>query len=392
VGSFVHSLSVGLTQLGNDVTVLAPYDPKVVRGWQSTVRVKRVRYVWPDSWSLVGHARSLAADVRLKWHAYPLTALFTIAATLRLWGEVARQGADVIYAQWLVPSGFVGALVSRLSGVPLVVSLHGSDVFVAERYAVLRPAVRVIFRTVRHVIACSTNLAQRAVELGAPHEAVTVVPYGVDTERYRPHPDSGPGLRATLGLPASQQVVMAMGRLVYKKGFSYFLRAAPLVLARYPDTVFLVAGDGPLRGELEALAASLGIADQFRFVGQIPWSQTPDYLAMSEVFAVPSILDEAGNLDGLPNVVLESLATGCPIVASGVAGIPEVVHDDHNGLLVPPKDERALADAICRLLGDPQLRQRLGRAARASVVNSLSWTHVGNRIAGILHASTRGAR
>lgn len=392
MGSFVHSLSVGLTQLGHDVTVLAPYDPKVVQGWQSTVRVKRVRYVWPNSWSLLGHARSLAADVRLKWHAYPLTALFTVAATLRLWGEVARQGADVIYAQWLVPSGFVGAIVSRLSGVPLVVSLHGSDVFVAERYAVFRPAARLIFRTVRHVIACSTNLAQRAAGLGAPRDALTVVPYGVDTERYKPHPESGQELRATLGLPASQKVVMAMGRLVYKKGFSTFLRAAPLVLARHPDTLFLVAGDGPLRGELEALAEALGVAGQVWFAGQVPWSETPEYLAMTEVFAVPSILDEAGNLDGLPNVVLESLATGCPIVASRVAGIPEVVHDDQNGLLVPPKDERALADAICRLLGDPELRQRLSRAARASVVDSLSWTYVGDRIAGILHASTQGVR
>jgi glycosyltransferase involved in cell wall biosynthesis len=387
VGSFVHSLSYSLTQLGHDVTVLAPYDPAVVPGWQSDVNVKRIRYVWPERWSLLGHARSLAGDVRLRWHAYPLTTLFSTAAVLRLWAEVARQESDVIYAQWLVPSGFIGAIVSRLTRVPLVVSLHGSDVFVAERYKSFRPAVRFVFRTARHIIACSTNLASRTTSLGASRDAITIVPYGVDTEQYVPNPQSAQELRARLTIPESQNIVMVMGRLVHKKGFAHFLRAVPLVLARCPNTLFLVAGDGYLRTELETLAESLRVRDRALFAGQVPWSQTPAYLAMTDVFVVPSVLDDAGNLDGLPNVLLESLASGCAVVASRVAGIPEVVQDGQNGLLVPQKDERALADAICALLTNPELRQRLGRAAQASVVGRLSWAHVGAQIAGVLQTS-----
>jgi len=384
VGSFIHSLSYSLTQLGHDVTVLAPHDPAVVADWQSDVNVKRIRYVWPASWSLLGHARSLASDVRLKWHAYLLVVLFSVVAVLRLWAEVTRQDADVIYAQWLIPSGFVGAIVSRLTGVPLVVSLHGSDVFVAERYAVFRPVVRFVFRAVRQVIACSTNLACRAAGLGLSRNTITVVPYGVDTERYVPDPQSMQKLRARLSIPESQNIVMVMGRLVYKKGFSYFLRAVPLVLNNHPDAFFIVAGDGDLHAELEALVESLHIREHVLFTGHVSWDQTPAYLAMADVFVVPSVLDEAGNLDGLPNVLLESLASGGATVASNVAGIPEVIQDGKNGLLAPPKDERALADAICTLLASPQLRQRLGGAARTTVVDGLSWTHVGERVAGIL--------
>jgi glycosyltransferase involved in cell wall biosynthesis len=177
---------------------------------------------------------------------------------------------------------------------------------------------------------------------------------------------------------------MTMGRLVYKKGFSYLLRAAPVVLGDYPDTLFVVAGDGGLRPELEGLAESLQIQKHVLFTGHIPWGQTPSFLTMADIFVVPSVQDQAGNLDGLPNVLLESMASGCAIVASNVAGIPEVVQDDKNGLLTPQGDERALAHAICRLLSDRQLRHRLGGAARETAIEKLSWVHVGVRIAAIL--------
>ena len=386
VGSFIHSLSSTLTQLGHDLHVLAPYDPAVVPDWQSDVAVKRIRYVWPDSLSRLGHARSLASDVRLKAHAYPLAALFSVCAVLRLWREVVRQGSEVIYAQWLLPGGFIGAIVSRLSGVPLVISLHGSDVFVAERYSVFRPVVRFIFGTVHCVIACSTDLAQRAVKLGLSQDAVSVAPYGVDIERYVPDPQTGRDLRGRLSIPESHNVVLMMGRLVYKKGFSYLLSAVPTVLAEYPNTLFIVAGDGDLRSELEELVKSLQIQEHVLFTGQIPWDQTPSYLTMADICVVPSVQDEAGNLDGLPNVLLESMASGCAIVATNVAGIPEVVHDGKNGLLTPPRDERALADAVCRLLSDQHLRQRLGDGARESAISSLSWDHIGEKIATILRA------
>jgi glycosyltransferase involved in cell wall biosynthesis len=386
VGSFIHSLSQSLKQLGHEVEVLAPYDPEVVPDWQSNVDVKRIRYIRPDSWSRLGHARSLASDVRLKWHAYPLVALFTTAAVLSLWNRVIRQRPDIIYAHWLVPGGFAGAIVSWLTGTPLVVSLHGSDVFVAERYTVFRPAVRFIFGVACHVIACSTDLASRAVALGLPRGAFTVVPYGVDTDRYAPSPHSAQAARDDLGIAQSQRVVMVLGRLVYKKGFSYFLKAIPSILNKHYDTQFIVAGDGDLRSELQDLARLLHIQEHVFFTGQIPWDRTPDYLAMADIFVVPSVLDEAGNLDGLPNVVLESMASGCAIVATKVAGIPEVVQNGKNGLLVSQKNEQELADAICRLLSDAELRHRLGVAARETVTGKLDWIQVGERVAVILQA------
>lgn len=391
VGSFIHSMATSMVRLGHEVKVFAPYDPKVVPNWQADVDVQRVRYIWSERWSKLGHARSLSGDVHLQWHAYLLVVLFSIIAILRLSRQVKRDQADVIYAQWLVPGGFIGAVVSRITGVPLVVSLHGSDVFVAERYAVFRPMVHFIFRTACHVIACSTDLAQRAIGLGLPKTHATVIPYGVNIDRYGPAPQSRRRVRKRLSIADSQPVVMAMGRLVYKKGFAYFIRAAASVLKQFPTAHFIIAGDGDLRGELEDITRSLGISGNFSFVGHVPWVDTPAYLSMVDVFVVPSVIDQAGNVDGLPNVLLESLASGCAVVASQIAGIPEVINDGENGLLVPQKDVGALAEAICRLLADANLRRHLGRAARRKAVAQLSWMQAAMHMASVLQACVEGA-
>jgi glycosyltransferase involved in cell wall biosynthesis len=383
-GSFIHSLMRTLTRLGHEVTVLAPYDPVADPAWQSEVAVKRVMFIWPDAGSVLGHARSLSGDVSLKWHAFPLVALFSLFATLALWREVRRQKPDVIYAQWLVPGGFIGAVVSRLTGVPLAISVHGSDVFVAERRKIARPAVRLALNNCRCLIACSGDLARRVIRLGMPAARVSVIPYGVDVERYQP--DQGPtqALRTALHLPAGQNILMAMGRLVYKKGFSYLIEAMPGILARFPNTVLLIAGEGDLRAELERLAETLGVRQQVLFAGHVAWQDTPAYLALADLFVLPSILDQAGNVDGLPNVLLEAMASGCAIVASDVAGVPDVIVHGQNGHLVPEKDAGALAEGICTLLGDPSLRHCLGEAARAATLDHLSWPHTAQQVITVL--------
>lgn len=386
VGSFIHSLSLSLTRLGHRLTIFAPFDSQIVSGWPPDVNVKRIRYIWPNRWSVLGHARSLDSDVRLKWHAYPLVGLFGIVALSRLWSEVLFSKADVIHAHWLLPGGLIGAMTSLLSGVPLVISLHGSDVFVAERYALLKPVVRLIFRRASHVTACSTDLLHRAIGLGLLPDRATVIPYGVDATRYTTDIEAVQTLQKKLSISPTQLVIMAMGRLVYKKGFSYLLYAMPYILEQFPHAHLLIGGEGDLRSELEALAVSLGVREQVTFTGHIPWDQTPIYLAMADVFVVPSIQDKAGNVDGLPNVLLESMAAGCPVVGSRIAGIPEIINHEQNGLLVLPGDEQVLAAAICRLLADKPLRQRLSRAAQKSVVDDLSWSQIGYKMANILNA------
>jgi len=386
VGLFVHSLASSLSHLGHEVRVFAPYDPAIDPTWRPGVDVQRIKYIWPDSWSILGHARSLKNDMSLKWHAFPLVASFSLLTVVHLYAEISRNGFDIVYASWLVPGGFIGGIVSRLTGIPMVVHLHGSDVFVAERYKILRPVVHFVLNTACHVIACSTDLATRVARFGLSSERITVIPYGVNVEQYM-LADQALNPFKPLFADKSWNVVMGMGRLVSKKGFAYLLRAAPIVLNRFPNTLFVIAGEGDLRPQLEALAKAENIQKHVLFVGHIPWYQTPAYLKMVDVFVVPSVKDEAGNVDGLPCVLLEAMAAGCAVVASRIAGIPDVICDGENGLLVPPKDEIALAEAICSLLSNEKLRRQLGEAAQKTIITQYRWTQIAERIAAVLKAS-----
>ncbi|HET9221132.1 MAG TPA: glycosyltransferase, partial [Roseiflexaceae bacterium] len=280
---------------------------------------------------------------------------------------------------WVLPNGPPAALAARLRGLPLVISLHGSDVYLAERAAPLALAAASALRAAAAVTACSSDLRERALRLGASADRVDVIPYGVDPQAFQPDQASGAHVRAELGLPPDTPLVVTVSRLVYKKGLTYLLEAFPRVLERHPRAVLVIAGYGDLRDELERRAGELGIAARVRFPGQLARDRAARYVGAADVYAVPSIHDQGGNVDGLPNALLEGMGAARPIVASRVAGIPEVINDGQHGLLTPERDSDALAAAITRLLDDRALAQRLGAAARRRVLDELTWDATAER-------------
>jgi glycosyltransferase involved in cell wall biosynthesis len=186
----------------------------------------------------------------------------------------------------------------------------------------------------------------------------------VDVQAFAPSA-ADPALRASLG-PESV-LVLAVGRLVEKKGFRYLIEAA----AQVPSIRVVIAGEGDLRSELERRARELGAP--VAFLGSVERSRLTALLATVDIVVVPSVVDSAGNVDGLPNTLLEALAAGRAVVASRVAGIPDVIDDDVNGVLVPERDPAALAAAVRRLVDDSAARRRLGSCARADALARLTW-------------------
>jgi glycosyltransferase involved in cell wall biosynthesis len=175
-------------------------------------------------------------------------------------------------------------------------------------------------------------------------------------------------MRERLGAPPGRLLVLAVGRLVGKKGFRHLIEAA----ARSRAVHLAIAGEGDLGAELRRQAEASGAS--VRFAGALARDEVEAALASADVVAVPSVRDAAGNVDGLPNVLLEALASGAAVVASRIAGIPDVVTDGENGLLVPAGDATALADALDRLAADPTLRRRLGERGRQVASRRLSWS------------------
>jgi len=372
VGTFMEPIAKGIAARGHEVHMVAPWHPLITRAAEEGgVHFHFFRYAPVRSLNVFGYAAALEADVRLRRAAW-LVAPLAVAAGWRLARRVAqRSGATVMHGHWVVPGGVIADLAA--GGRPLVVSLHGSDVYVAERHGLAAAAARRVFRRAAWVTACSADLGDRAVALGARPDRTSVVPYGVDTTRFKPDEAARAGERARLGVDERTALVFAVGRLVRKKGFEYLLEATARLAERRPAVTLALAGGGDLDEELRRRAATLGIAGRVRFLGTVAQDRVPALLAAADVAAVPSVRDDQGNVDGLPNVVMEALASGTPLVATPAGGIAQVVEDGETALVVPERDAAALAGAIEALLGDPDRRAAMGRRARALVEARYTW-------------------
>jgi glycosyltransferase involved in cell wall biosynthesis/ubiquinone/menaquinone biosynthesis C-methylase UbiE len=368
---FVQSICEQLAQQGHDVDVVAPDDPDVRPMPTKGVRLHRFGYIWPRRWQIMGHARSLNPQGVLRPGAYLLLPFFLLAAFIQTMRVARRQRVEIIHVHWVLPNGPVAAFVAKLLRIPFVVSLHGSDIYVAHRKRLFGAVAGWVFRQAAAVTACSSELREAAIALGAPEQRTYLLPWGADPAIFQPRAQ---------GKEQETVTIAALGRMVPKKGFDRLLEAWAEIAKQFPQARLRIGGDGPLLETLRNEAKRLGIDGQTDLPGRIPWDHAPDFLAAADLFALPSIRDRAGNIDGLPTVLLEAMSSGLPVVASDLGGIPLVVEDGANGYLIPPGDVDALAQRLRRLLRNKQERERLGKAARTSVVESFNWSNVARRL------------
>ena len=245
---------------------------------------------------------------------------------------IRELNPDLVHALHLTSYGFLAALADVH---PCVVSVWGTDILQAPRLTPFHWAItRYALSRADRVTATGLRLAEATMKYVPQGKEVTVIPYGVDLEQFRP--EARPH--------RDELVVGSVGRLSSEKGLKYLLQAMAEVVRQEPRARLLLAGDGPERGRLQRLAVKLGLQDRTEFLGEIAHEQVPAALARLDVFAMPS------TYEGFGVAALEAEAMEVPVVASAIYGLPDVVDDGVTGLLVPPKDVPALAQAILRLL------------------------------------------
>jgi glycosyltransferase involved in cell wall biosynthesis len=389
---FIESITRELASRGHQITVVLPARSDLRLSPIEGVRFRPYRYAPVRSLEVFGYAQGLRGDAALRPSTIAVLPMAVVAGVRSLSTALRFENYDVIHAHWVVPSGAMAALSLPSNGrTPLVVSLHGSDVFLAERSRLARLGTRKAFEKAAAVTACSRDLADRSIPLGA-RPAPEVIPYGVSSEIFRPDAPGGRELRHELWLPAQAFVLFAAGRLVHKKGFEYLIEALRELRARGRSVELVIAGKGDLEEALAQKARSLSIDAQVKLVGNVDRGALPAYFAMADAVLVPSVKDAAGNVDGLPNVLLEGMASAKPIVATNVGGIGEILRPGEDALLVREKDSKAIADAVEELIRSEDLRERLGRAARKRVLEDLSWKSSGERFESVLRSVAEARR
>jgi len=318
-GVFIADIAATIAaEEGVEVHVIAPHDAGALRDEViDGVHVHRFRYAWPARLEVLAHRGGILAALRYPSRMLlvpPFLACYLISTVRR----TKELRPDVLHAHWWFPGGVIAAIASILTKTPLVITLHGSDVHIAERPG-LRKLARLTLRRATVVGVVSEALRREALDLAKE---------GIQVSRF--------------------------------KGLGVLLEA----MQELDEAELDVFGDGPARAELEAAATGLG--DRVRFHGNRPRAEFAETLARAHALVVPSLRE------GLGMVALEALAVGRPVIASGVGGLVETVVDGDDGILVPPGDPVALAAALRRLpLPPPKAaavaRHRTDAVARAHV-------------------------
>lgn len=288
------------------------------------------------------HPRFLCFPGVLKRLDGKLLALCCLPVLRRL----RREGRmDVLDAHFAYPDGYAASLLGRWLGVPMTVTLRGTEVRHAATPA-LRPQVSRALHAAVRVFAVSDSLRRLALQLGVPAERTQVVGNGVDAARFRPLPRDI--CRAELGIAPTAPVLVSVGALTERKGFHRVIELLPALRERWPGLVYLIVGgagpEGDWRARLESEVRSRGLDDAVRFLGAVAPERLSVPLSAADVFVL------ATRNEGWANVFLEAMACGLPVVTTDVGGNREVVAHDGLGLVVPFGDAAALAEAIGRAL------------------------------------------
>ncbi len=270
----------------------------------------------------------------------------------------------------------VAHFVSRMTGIPFSFTAHAKDLYLTAP-ALLRERAD----AAEFVATCTCYNADflRQLMPDVARDKISLVYHGIDLSLFRYRP---PGYAFVE--TAAPPLIMSVGRLVPKKGLGDLITACAMLRDRGRTFRCEIVGSGPLREALLAEIASLGLEDCISLRGSMTHADLIHRYAEADLFALPSLITEDGDRDGIPNVIVEAMAVGLPVVSTDISGIPEMVIHNETGLLVPPRDPVSLADAMGLLLAQPALGQRLAARARAKLDGDFDCWQTTRRLGGLM--------
>ncbi len=265
--------------------------------------------------------------------------------------RIARLGSPPLYVHFAHKPATLGRFAAMLAGVPYALSAHAKDIWLTPPEELARKV-----RDAEVVLTCTEEGRARLTELAGGRTPVRLVYHGVELATHASPPETGERPR-----------VLAVGRLVEKKGHATLLGAAALLRDRGLDFTLRLAGEGPEWPRLQRLAHELDLGDRVVFLGPLTETEIREEYERADVFALPCRKLENGDQDGLPNVILEAMAHGLPVASTRLGGIGEAIVDGESGLLVDQDDVTGFADCLRRLLADPKLRETIGAEGRRRI-------------------------
>ncbi len=378
---WILELAQWLTRHGFNQLILTPHFPgaKVRETWND-LRIYRFIYFLPLRFERLAYGPGLLFNVRKDFFAFLGVFPFLVSGFLSFLILLTVKPVSIIHTHWLIPQGFTGAVFRKIWKIPHVATVHGSDLNLITRHTTLAPVGRFVIRHA-DIITVNSSYMKRQLESFAPvcSGKIRVIPMGIDPENY------GHGVVSDIKREyQANHMILSVGRLIDWKGTIFLINAMPGVIRHFPDTQLLIAGSGPEKESLVKRVQELSLDHHVTFLGVVDTKVLPSLYQAADVFVLPSI-NKDGKTEALGVVLLEAMASGCPVIGSNVGGIPDIIMDGETGFLVPEQDPHLLAEKIVCLLSDPELREKFKKKGLSRVKTHFSWDSLATRFAGVYH-------
>lgn len=378
VTDFIFNWLKEFRRQGHEVKVVAAHCPGVApRDTIHGVPVERFRYFYPPKYERLAYRYGIADNLRESHLAKLQFIPYMLSGTLKVMKVVNEFRPDIVHALWAFPNGYMAALAKKLSKFPLVVSVIGTEAYLAKK-AGLSHIISFPCNTADYVVSVSSTSIAAAKECGVKKD-IEMIFNGVDIHTFNPNND-GTNVRKELGFSPKDKMVLCIGRMVERKGQSYVIEAMKDVVKKHPETKLVLLGHGPMEKELKALAEKGPGEENIIFAGKRPHSELKNFYAAADIFIIPSIVDSSGVAEGGQGLVTkEAMVSKVPVIGTNIGGIPDIVKDNETGLLVPEKDSKAIAGAISKLVADSSLRKRLAEQGYKIAMRKASWEGIVDR-------------
>ena len=376
---FVESLCRGLAEQGMKITVLAPHfegarKSEVLNG----INVYRFKYA-PEKYETLAYQGGLLNNVKKNTLSKLLLLLFLISETFHAIRLVYKFKINFIHAHWIAPQGLVAIAVKKSlfwKNLSVLVTAQGGDIY-GIKYA--------SYDYFKNWVCKNSDGATAVSKAVAAHmesaKNLYVRSMGVDaTYQFLPPKKN------------NRDHLLFVGRLVDKKGCNILLKAFEKVLKQHPSITLKIIGDGPEESSLKELCKTLDVCKNVEFMGALPQDALAKWYQSAKIFIMPSIIADSGDQEGLGLVAAEAMACECPVIASNLAAVTDLISHNVDGWLINSNDSNALADAITKLIDDPGISNRLAKQARKTVLKKFDWTVVSEEYARIIMMITESLK
>ncbi len=364
-----------------DTIVLAPHDRGALKKEKlGKVDVRRFAYFKPESMQKLCYNGGIIPNMKSSFLAKMQMPLLVIAEFLAASSIIKKEKIRLIHAHWMLPQGLVGVFLKKIFKIPLLVTIHGSDLF---------PLKNVLFKKLQHFVVKNADFITVNTEatknelLGRFPEALTkvkIIPMGVASDFFR---------KLKIKKPAKyskNKILLFVGRLSDQKGLQYLINAMPKIVEEEPTVKLLIIGEGPYKTELEKKINENRIEEHVEFLGSLPSSEIIKYHNYADVFVLPSLANKTGT-EALGLALMEAMSSGCAVIGTNIGGIPSLIKNGHNGILVPQKDSKALAKAVIMLLKNRKKAETIGKNASNFIRRNYSWDKIGKEFINTLENS-----